>query len=79
MSLLRSMRVAAATAVIFAGAASAQFLHIGDPDLQLVDMTSGGTPTTLTISGLSDISNYAFDGSSLDVPLRWMAPAPRSG
>jgi len=68
MSLLRSIRIAQAAAVIFVGAASAQFLHIGDADLQLADMTSGGKPTTLTISGLSDITNYAFDGSTLDVP-----------
>ena len=68
MSLLRSIKIAQAAAVIFVSAASAQFLHIGDADLQLPDMTSGGKPTTLTISGLSDITNYAFDGSTLDVP-----------
>lgn len=44
------------------------FVHIGTPDLQLDDMDSGGKPQTLVISGLADIGDYAFDGSSLDIP-----------
>lgn len=48
--------------------AAAQFLHIGNPDLQLSDMTSGGKPATLTIDGLGEIADYAFDGSPLEVP-----------
>jgi len=57
-----------ATVALLAGTASAQFLHIGDPDIQLTDLTSGGKPATLTIEGLADISDYAFDGSTLEVP-----------
>jgi len=68
MSWTKCVTVVAAAQVIGAGSANAQFLHIGDPDLQLPDMTSGGKPTTLTITGFSDITDYAFDGSALEVP-----------
>jgi hypothetical protein len=54
--------------LLVAAPVAAQFLHIGNPDLQLPDMTSGGKPATLTIDGLGDISDYAFDGSALEVP-----------
>jgi hypothetical protein len=64
-------RIATAIMAVFLLAAipaTAQFLHIGDPDLQLPDMTSGGKPATLTISGMGDITDYAFDGSDLEIP-----------
>jgi flagellar hook capping protein FlgD len=65
----RVLVVVAVGLLAFAGIASAQFLHIGDSDLQLPDMTSGGTPpAVLTVEGLSNITDYAFDGSSLDIP-----------
>ena len=64
-------RIATAIMAVFLLAAipaTAQFLHIGNPDLQLPDMTSGGKPATLTISGVGDITDYAFDGSDLEIP-----------
>lgn len=67
MVLLKSLRIAAAAVVMYAGVAAA-FVHPGQPDIQLADLTSGGKPQTLIISGLTDISDYAFDGSSLDIP-----------
>ncbi|MEE2659164.1 MAG: FlgD immunoglobulin-like domain containing protein [Candidatus Latescibacterota bacterium] len=58
----------AAAFLLLAGTASAQFLHAGNPDVTaLADMTSGGQPSVMTIEGLSDISDYAFDGSDLTV------------
>ena len=53
---------------VFAGTARAQYIHIGDPLIQLTDLTSGGRPTTLKITGMGDITDYPFDGSPLDVP-----------
>jgi flagellar hook assembly protein FlgD len=41
--------------------------YVGSEELGINDMDSGGTPSTATISGLSDISDYAFDGSDLSV------------
>ncbi|MEW6754528.1 MAG: FlgD immunoglobulin-like domain containing protein [Candidatus Latescibacterota bacterium] len=58
-----------AALLAFAGVASGQFLHIGNPDLQLPDLTSGGKPpVVLEIEGLADIPDYAFDGSTLRIP-----------
>mgnify|MGYP003958273075 FL=1 len=65
----RIFSIAVVGLLVFAGIAGAQFLHIGDPDLQLPDMTSGGKPqAVLMVEGLEDITNYAFDGSSLEIP-----------
>ncbi len=64
LSLVFAMGLSAAVSV------NAQFLHIGNPDLQLPDMTSGGKPTTLEISGVSDMTNYAFDGSDVEIPFQ---------
>ncbi|HJN26513.1 MAG TPA: hypothetical protein QF604_01205, partial [Candidatus Latescibacteria bacterium] len=65
--MLRKLTIVAASIALMAGTASAQFLHIGDPDVQLADLTSGGKPNTLTISGISGIADYAFGGAPLDV------------
>jgi flagellar hook assembly protein FlgD len=65
--MLRKLMIAAAAIALMAGTASAQFLHIGDPDVQLADLTSGGKPNTLNISGISGIADYAFGGAPLDV------------
>lgn len=68
MYLRRIGTAAAAAFLLLAGTASAQFLHAGNPDVtSLSDMSSGGSPVVLEIEGLSDITDYAFDGSSLDV------------
>ena len=64
LSLVFAMGLSVAVSV------NAQFLHIGNPDLQLPDMTSGGKPTTLEISGVSDMTNYAFDGSDVEIPFQ---------
>jgi len=66
--MIRRTIAVLAILVLTAGTSSAQFLHIGDPDVQLADLTSGGKPNTLTITGLSAISDYAFNGATLDVP-----------
>ncbi len=66
--MIRRITAVLAVLALTAGTASAQFLHIGDPNVQLADLTSGGKPNTLSISGLAPISGYAFDGSGLDVP-----------
>ncbi len=66
--MIRRITAVLAVLALTAGTASAQFLHIGDPNVQLADLTSGGKPNTLSISGLSPIGAYAFDGSTLDVP-----------
>lgn len=57
-----------AALALTAGGASAQFLHIGNPDIGIADLTSGGKPTVLTIEGLVDITTYPFNGSNLQVP-----------
>ncbi|MEE2627837.1 MAG: FlgD immunoglobulin-like domain containing protein [Candidatus Latescibacterota bacterium] len=62
LSLALALGLSAAVSV------NAQFLHIGDPDVKLPDMTSGGKPATLEMSPLSDITSYAFDGSDLEIP-----------
>ena len=66
--MIRRITAVLAVLALTAGTASAQFLHIGDPNVQLADLTSGGKPNTLSISGLSPIGAYPFDGSTLDVP-----------
>jgi hypothetical protein len=68
MSVRTKIFVTCVAFLLGVGAASAQFLHIGNPDLQLPDMTSGGKPTVMTIDGLTDIGDYAFDGSDLEIP-----------
>jgi hypothetical protein len=70
MISLRKISYAAAVALLFlAGTASAQFVHAGNPDVTaLADMTSGSAPTVLEIQGLSNIEDYAFDGSDLEIP-----------
>jgi len=72
MSLLRKVGTAAASLLILAGVAGAQEdrprAYVGSEDLGINDMDSGGQPSTLVISGLTDISNYAFDGSDLSIP-----------
>ena len=65
--MLRKLSIAAAAIALMAGTASAQFLHIGDPDVQLADLTSGGKPNTLSISGISGTEDYAFGGAPLDL------------
>ncbi|MBT6146387.1 MAG: hypothetical protein HOH74_13205, partial [Gemmatimonadetes bacterium] len=65
--MLRKLTIAASAIALMAGTASAQFLHIGDPDVQLADLTSGGKPNTLNISGISGLDGYAFGGADLDV------------
>ena len=65
--MLRKLSIAAAAIALMAGTASAQFLHIGDPDVQLADLTSGGKPNTLSISGISGTADYAFGGAPLDL------------
>ncbi|MBT4099718.1 MAG: T9SS type A sorting domain-containing protein [Gemmatimonadetes bacterium] len=65
--MLRKLSIAAAAIALMAGTASAQFLHIGDPDVQLADLTSGGKPNTLSISDISGTADYAFGGAPLNV------------
>jgi len=67
MSLLRVLGIAVVAVLVFSGTSSAQFLFVGDPSVGLADMTSGGKPNTLVIEGLTDIRDYAFDGSDLEV------------
>lgn len=57
-----------AALALTAGGAGAQFLHIGNPDIGLTDLTSGGKPTVLTIRGLANITSYAFNGTNLQIP-----------
>jgi len=67
MKMLRTFAISVATMLLAVSPASA-FLHAGSADIGLSDMTSGGTPAAiLNIEGLSDVSNYAFDGSDLEV------------
>ena len=66
--MLRSIGIASALLLTLSGISGADWLLVGDPDIGLADMTSGGKPTTLTIRELSDISDYAFDGSDLEIP-----------
>ena len=69
MRFLSSITIGAASLLLAAGTANAQFVHAGNPDVtSLSDMTSGGSPTVLEIEGLSDVSSYAFDGSDLEIP-----------
>ena len=68
MVVLRSMGIASVLLLTLSGISGANWLLIGDPDIGLADMTSGGKPTTLTIQELSDIADYAFDGSDLEIP-----------
>ena len=64
MRIKRRFASVAAIALLIVASVDAQFLHIGNPDLQLPDMTSGGKPATLTIDGLKNIKGYGFDGSN---------------
>jgi len=66
--MFRRAMMAMALIGLLVGGVSAQFLHIGNPDLQLTDLTSGGKPQTMEITGLADLGGYAFDGSSVDIP-----------
>ena len=60
---------AATIAVALAVSPASAFLHAGSADVGMSDMTSGGKPAAiLKIEGTSDVSNYAFDGSSVDIP-----------
>ena len=68
MRIKRRFASVAAIALLIVASVDAQFLHIGNPDLQLPDMTSGGKPATLTIDGLKNIKGYGFDGSNLEIP-----------
>ena len=72
MSLYRVIGAAAASLVLLAGVSDAQeerfSRFVGDGSLGLNDMTSGGRPETVVISGLSPIEDYAFDGSDLSIP-----------
>jgi len=68
MKTLRIFALAAFVVGLALSPASA-FLHAGSADVGMADMVSGGTPgTILKIEDLADISNYAFDGSSVDIP-----------
>ena len=58
MSLLRKIGTTAASLLIFAGVAGAQErprAYVGSEDLGINDLDSGGQPSTLVISGLTDI------------------------
>jgi len=72
MALYRKLGSAVLTSLfVFASMTSAQDAinaYVGSADLGLLDMDSGGAPSTTVISGLTDISDYAFDGSDLSVP-----------
>jgi flagellar hook assembly protein FlgD len=72
MALLRKVGVTAAAVLLVAGMAGAQEArpraYVGNEALGMADMNSGSEPVTLEISGLADISNYAFDGSDLTIP-----------
>jgi hypothetical protein len=68
MKTLRIFALAAFVVGLALSPASA-FLHAGSADVGMADMVSGGTPgTILKIEDLADVSNYAFDGSSVDIP-----------
>ena len=68
MHLRRTSTAAAAALLLLAGTASAQLIHAGNPEVtSLSQMTSAGPPTLLKIEGLSDMPDYAFDGSDLEV------------
>jgi flagellar hook assembly protein FlgD len=66
--MLRSIGIASALVFVLSGISGAEWLQIGSTDIGLADMTSGGKPTTLVIREFSDISDYAFDGSDLEIP-----------
>ena len=67
MKVLNILGMAVMALFLSVGSASA-FLHAGSADVGLADMTSGGEPPTiLNIEGLSDIEDYAFDGSDLEI------------
>ena len=68
MVVLRSIGIASVLLLTLSGISGADWLLIGDPDIGLADMTSGGKPTTVAIQELSDIADYAFDGSDLEIP-----------
>jgi len=42
--------------------------YVGNEALGMADMDSGGELSTVKIMGLSNISDYAFDGSDLSIP-----------
>ena len=68
MKALQIFSIALA-AIAFSVSPSSAFLHAGSADIGLADMTSGGKPAAiLKIEGLTDLTNYAFDGSDLDIP-----------
>ena len=72
MSLNRKIGAAAVSLIFLAGVSDAQeerfSRFVGDESLGINDMTSGGRPETVVISGLSSIEDYAFDGSDLSIP-----------
>jgi hypothetical protein len=72
MSLFRKVGVTAASLLILSSMAGAQDgrprAYVGSEDLGINDMDSGGRPSTTVISGLTSISDYAFDGSDLTIP-----------
>ena len=73
MALRQKIAIAALSSLLalpsLAGAQEERFqAYVGSEDLGLNDMDSGGRPSTLEITDLSDISNYAFDGSDLTIP-----------
>jgi len=70
MALFRKVGAAAAAVLLVAGMAGAQDnprAYVGNEDLGINDMNSGGAPETAVISGLTDIEDYAFDGSDLSI------------
>ncbi len=72
VDLARRMAITAASLLILFGVSDAQeerfSRYVGSEDLGLNDMDSGGKPSTAAISGLTDITDYAFDGSDLTIP-----------
>ena len=66
MTLVGRVGISAASLLILFGISDAQeerfSRYVGSEDLGLNDMDSGGKPSTAAISGLTDITDYAFDG-----------------
>ena len=72
MALFGKVGATAAAVLLVAGMAGAQEArpraYVGDEALGMADMNSGSAPETVEISGLANISDYAFDGSDLTIP-----------
>ena len=66
----RYVAVIALVALVLCPVVAQAWINMGNPDVKIRDLTSGGTPpVTLKITGLKDMT-YAFDGSDLEIPFK---------